>query len=68
MRPRFKLLFSLPLLGILVTGCSPSNQGTTAPKATPNLAETPSSKKPDAKTPKKPKDLSNLTGPTQLVQ
>jgi hypothetical protein len=64
------MLFSLPLLGVLVTGCSSTEPGTNATKAVPKLADTESAKKPapGAKTPKKPKVLSEQTGPTQLVQ
>ncbi len=68
MRLRIKALRLLPAVAFLVAGCSsdaPSPSETNQP-VTSKPEKTTS--KPGGKTPKKPKELRKLTGPTDLTE
>lgn len=69
MRTRISSLFLyLPLVAVLVTGCSDQSSPTPAPAKAPVAAGTPTKSDAGAKTSKRaPKNPSALTGPTDLV-
>jgi len=64
------LLLCIPLIAVLVTGCSDSGSASDPnARANQKVASAPplvkGAKLP--KTPKKPKEIGNMTGPSQLV-
>jgi len=63
------LLLCIPLIAVLATGCSDQTPSSPDAKANQKAVNVPPAPpvKGGAKAPKKPKELSKLTGPSQLV-